>query len=344
MADCGRDVARLYAFVFLGATLQSNGLIAIESADASVEEAVGLFGWAVADLGDLNGDGSPEFGVAAPGASGFAGSLYVFDGLLALTEGSLDIGDAMASFTGDPGDQLGYSLGTLGDLDGDGLSEVVVGANSASVGGTVFVVAGATLAAGGNLNVTDALATIQGEVGDCIGDGLVDLGFVDGDGLPELAVANSCDDSFVANGGGAVVFGGATLAAGGLISMGDALAVVDGDTEDLYLGGGLAGGDLDGDGLGDLVLASYADIAGVNSGALYVFLGQSLAASSPISAADADFVFVGEVAYDAAYLGEAPSIAFLPDIDGASGLLVGAAGASPTGTDSGVAYLLLSPY
>ena len=85
--------------------------------------------------GDLNGDGSPELLTGAPNNNG-TGTVYALDGLLLVQDD-----DPLLSPTvvlNGEGGQFGTSL-TMGDLDGDGLPELAVGAPSQSFGGSVYV-------------------------------------------------------------------------------------------------------------------------------------------------------------------------------------------------------------
>ena len=86
------------------------------------DQGGGSFGWAVSELGDIDGDGAMEAMAGAPGNSigGMgAGRSYAFSG---------KTGALLYTFTGDPGDKLGYALADAGDVDGDGTTDIIVGA------------------------------------------------------------------------------------------------------------------------------------------------------------------------------------------------------------------------
>ncbi len=77
------------------------------------------FGNSVAPAGDVDGDGRPDIVVGVDGKSG-GGAAYVYSGLTGAP--LLRVGHA------DLGDRLGFSVGGLGDVDGDGLGDLVLGA------------------------------------------------------------------------------------------------------------------------------------------------------------------------------------------------------------------------
>ncbi len=88
--------------------------------------------------GDVNGDGYDEIIVGASFAAGSdngqgeAGEARVVMGSATVAMGTLDLasGDALTIYGADAGDQAGSSV-TVGDVDGDGFDDIVVGANSA---------------------------------------------------------------------------------------------------------------------------------------------------------------------------------------------------------------------
>ncbi len=90
------------------------------------EAAKNLFGTAVAG-GDVNGDAFGDVVVGAwdnNGGGGRSGRAYVFHGPLA---GTMSAAAADFIATGAPSDELGLSV-AAGDLDGDGRSDVLLGA------------------------------------------------------------------------------------------------------------------------------------------------------------------------------------------------------------------------
>lgn len=84
------------------------------------QPGVRAFGWSVAALGDINGDGKPDYGIGT--SAGFGGpTVTVYDGTSGALMHTFTLGD-----TGQP-DQPGALVAGPGDIDSDGYADVLVG-------------------------------------------------------------------------------------------------------------------------------------------------------------------------------------------------------------------------
>ena len=184
------------------------------------------FGFVADELGDLDGDGVREFIVGAPGNSaggGGAGRAYVYSG----ADRAL-----LFTFTGQAaGENLGWSVASAGDVDGDAVDDVVVGGPSTGAG-VVRVFSGAS---------GTVLHTLTGPgAGSNFGSIVAGLGDVDGDGRSDLLVG--APDASAGRGEIRIVSGqsGATIRSHAGTNAGDR-----------YGYGGGAVGDVSGDGIPD---------------------------------------------------------------------------------------------
>ncbi len=229
-------------------------------------------GFSVA-VGDLDADGlselvmgAPYYGATSPSGTG-KGAVAVFVGGALPATGS-EVDDAPLWIEGQTnGDLAGSYVTVLGDHDGDGVGDLAIGATGRSSGaGAVYVLSGDDVMGGSR--ITDALSTISGTSGNALGRGIATGVDLDADGADELVM------SYASGGSNAValVYGGSPRSIG--LSSADASYTTSGTGTAFYRNAPV-GGDLDGDGYGDLVLSDdTADVYGLsNNGAVWVLWG-----------------------------------------------------------------------
>ena len=266
------------------------------------------FGFAVDGVGDLDGDGFDDFAAGSPLGTPAAGSVHVYSGR---------DGAVLFSFAGQaPGDRFGHAVAGVGDVDGDGVPDVGVGAPHADAGG--LNAGRLEVRSGADGGVLYALA---GATFDFFGFAVDAAGDADGDGLADVVVGAPLADGPFFNGGAARVLGG---------PAGAVLHDFHGGQIGDQLGSEVAGvGDVDGDGCADVGLGvPGADAAGIDSGAVEVRSGAGggLLHALAGSASGDRLAAVGGV-------GDV-------DGDGLGDFVVGAASADAGGTEAGTALLI----
>ncbi len=238
---------------------------------------------------DLNGDGLADLLITSPadsaGGTG-AGAVYVYFGRgQSFQLDGLDASQADLKLVGQkPGDAFGTCV-CVGDVDGDGVADLLVGANKVdAVGavdaGAVYVFRG-PINAGPNLPAQAATIKLIGSAliaGDEFGTSL-EIGDVDGDGRADLLVgAPKHDVSGQPDAGCTYLFRGGPMLASRSADQAD--HAIDGGNAGDRLGARVACGDLDGDGVMDLVLgASGVDVQGdvlrIDAGRVLVLRGNN---------------------------------------------------------------------
>ncbi|MCP4869753.1 MAG: hypothetical protein GY898_13660 [Proteobacteria bacterium] len=268
------DVGAVY--VFHGPLM---GVRSVSSADTTILGASGddWFGYTVEAAGDATGDGHDDLLVGAPGVTRGGpdtGAAYLFRGDMSAV---MTANGAHARLRGiDPNDRAGASV-AAGDINGDAIADLVVGAWGSDVGyadaGAAFIVYGPV---DGNVDLEHADATVAGDsAGDAFGFAVTVAEDINGDGLGDIIVGALQNDAGGPDSGSAYVIYG-PVEVGVKNSAAEADVTLVGEVYNDRAGASVASaGDTDGDGYGDLLIGAHGnDSGGTDSGAAYLICGQ----------------------------------------------------------------------
>jgi hypothetical protein len=296
---------------------------------------------AVSGAGDVNGDGYTDLiiGDDQQGSYPPCGEAYVVFGPVS---GLSSLEDAEVVLSGaNQGDHAGYAVASAGDVDGDGLDDVLVGAylhgeedTKEEDRGMVHLLVSPVE---GELSLGDAAASMVGETmfgqaGAC----LAGAGDLDDDGLADFLIGAPKEDAADTErlGRAYAVLG----VPSGVVSLASAEIRILGAMENDRTGSSVAGsGDVDGDGALDIIIgAEYAYEGSSTVGGAFIILAPE---PGSYDLADPDIRLVGSAGYAGAAVDGAGDM----DGDGREEVLIGAPASDASANDAGTVYLVSIP-
>ncbi|MBX7041523.1 MAG: FG-GAP-like repeat-containing protein [Ignavibacteria bacterium] len=296
------------AYIYFGSTSMNN----IADIILDNPEGIGVFGWSVGSAGDVNGDGYDDVIVGDAFKSNQTGSAYIFLGGTAMNN--------IADITLTDGIQEAYfgaSVKSAGDVNGDGYSDVIVGAlQYNSITGRAYIYYGGIAMN----NSADVILTGEAP-NNYFGQSVSGAGDVNADGYGDIVIG--------APGYGAG-YGRSYIFLGSPVMNNIADVIMTGESSNNLFGNEVSGaGDVNGDGFYDVIAGAKSYNA--NTGRGYIFFG------SPAMDGAADIIMTGENSNDE--FGFAVSGAGDINGDGIDDVIVGA---DRHNSNAGKAYIYLS--
>lgn len=281
-------------YVFTSSTLksgESTADIATYSYQGSgSEDRLGL---AVANAGDVDGDGLNDIIAGAQYAESDKGAAYlIYTQDLTASKSSIDDIAAYRFFGSTANHLVGYSVAGAGDVDGDGLDDLLIGSNY-SLGsydyGHAFLVYAQDLKSSTDLELLNDASVVFSchHSGNWCGFSVAGAGDVDGDGLDDFLIGDPYNSQVISKGGAAFLFLGASLSSKiTSIEPDDADYQFYGEKKSSAAGNWVAtAGDINADGLSDIIIGATGYDIGekTNEGKVYVIQGAVDTCSTPTS-------------------------------------------------------------
>ncbi|MDZ7263069.1 MAG: T9SS type A sorting domain-containing protein [candidate division KSB1 bacterium] len=259
--------------------------ISLSAANASFygDTESGLVGYSVDGVGDVNGDGVPDFAIGARGE----GKIYLFFGRRSVNWGrNCDIGQADVVIRAEySGDYVGWRVSRAGDVNNDGYDDIVIGApyndSNGSESGKAYLVLGRS--SGWKSNLADADASFIGEgANDQAGWDVQEADDVDKDGYDDFLVGAWYNDAHGVDAGKMYLIKGKASGWQRDVSLSTVPDYFLGEHAGDYAGFSVAtAGDVNHDGWPDLITsATYYSEAYHWGGKIYLFVNQN--ASNPV--------------------------------------------------------------
>ena len=276
-----QDMGKVYLILGRSAPWLKNDYLLYADASFIFEREDARTGYSVAGIGDVNDDGIPDFAIGATGAS----RVFIIFGRTNVNWGkSFNLDNADLILYGSErwvNEGVGWKVAGNGDINGDGISDIVVSAihdnETDTQAGKVYVLFGRT---GGwstqEIALKDGDASFLGEQAtDQAGWGLSIVGDVDGDGFDELLIGTYKDDHGPVDGKAYLIKGKAT-GWHKKVPLGTITDYCERDASGIGFAISPAG-DFDQDGLADFIVSApfNSDVQKWN-GKVYLFASQEI--------------------------------------------------------------------
>lgn len=236
-------------------------------------------GYLVSGAGDVNGDGSDDFLIGAPGK----GNAYLLFGRIRASWGlNFNLGSADVIFSrSNRTDNLGWIVATAGDVNHDGFSDILIttpyNADYRTESGKTYLVLGHSGTWTQKFDISLADASFLGEAAyDNSGWSASGIGDINADGFDDFMIGAWYNDQAGQDAGKAYIIYGKSSGWQRNVNLSTVSDYILGENTINYMGFSVsAAGDINNDGVSDfLVSAPYSNEAFSWGGKIYAFLGE----------------------------------------------------------------------
>ncbi|MCE7068526.1 FG-GAP-like repeat-containing protein [Dyadobacter sp. CY326] len=235
-----------------------------------------MFGFCATGAGDVNGDGYSDLVVGArtyDKGQTDEGAVFVYHG------SALGLNTAAATIleSNQANAYLGHTVASAGDVNGDGYSDIILGANMYDKGQTNEGAAFVHYGSGQGVSAAPAIVLEKNQVEAQLGYSVASAGDVNGDGYADVIVGAMYYDNGQSNEGGAFVYQGSST---GLSAT--PVSTLESNQAGAQFGNNVSSaGDVNGDGYSDVLVGAVVYSNGqVGEGAAFVWLGRAEGANS----------------------------------------------------------------
>ncbi|MBD3291140.1 hypothetical protein GF337_20200, partial [candidate division KSB1 bacterium] len=281
--DGGREAGKVH--LILGRPTGWSRDIPISEAVASFvgPDSLGLAGYSCSRAGDVNGDNIPDFIIGAPDdreVGKHAGKVYLIFGRSQTDWGvNFNLANADVQLLAEKAnDQAGWSISDAGDVNGDGYDDFVIGAWGSNGGGNiksgkVYLILGKSNW-DTTISLSNADASFCGEYSwENAGWSVSGVKDFNEDGYDEILIGAWHNKAAGDDAGKMYVIYGKASGWQKNVWLGNIRDYFTGENPGDYAGYCVAGADMNGDGLGDILTSStYNSENGEWSGEVYLFL------------------------------------------------------------------------